>query len=158
LYLFGKVECPLFPFQWAGLVGAGQGLAAWGDGFIPFFDPFDSLYDPTDSTLQWSQFFGGVSRDALLAAAIPNLGAWLRNPAMYELGSTTMPVRLFESLSHLTPIARGQAIYRQLGWGGFGLSRLATRADWLVTVPTGGTPGGWLGLMGIGHALEWWFD
>ncbi|MCP4507086.1 MAG: hypothetical protein GY826_11950, partial [Fuerstiella sp.] len=140
---------------WAGIGGVGQGLAAWADGFIPFVDPFDSFYDPADETLQWSVFFGGVSRDALLAAAIPNLGAWLRNPAMYEMGSMTIPVRLFNSLAHLTPVARGQAIFRQLGWGGFGLGRLATAADWAATYNTGGTPGARLLLVGLLHGADY---
>ena len=64
---------------WAGFVGAGQGLAAWADGFIPFFEPFDFLYDPTDSTLQWSRFFGGVSRESLLLAL--SIMPWSAAPA-----------------------------------------------------------------------------
>ena len=59
----------VFQIGWAGVVGAGQGHAAWADGVIPFVNPFeDWLYDGSDPTLQWSQFFGGVSRDALLFA------------------------------------------------------------------------------------------
>lgn len=39
---------------------------------------------------------------------------------------------------------KGQAIYRQLGWSGFGLSRVATTTDWTATVVhwSGLTPGG----------------
>lgn len=91
---------------------------------------------------EWSQFAGGITRDALLAGLTSNLGTWAQNPAMYELGSTTIPGRLFSSLARLTPIERGEAIFRQLGWGGLCLSRYAARADWAKTIPSLGTPGG----------------
>ena len=140
-----------------------QSLAAWADGFIPFWDPFENngVYSTEENPIfGWSQFAGGISRDALLAAYLagPNLAAWLRNPAMYELGSTTIPGRLFQSLMHLTPVARGQAIYRQLGWGGFQLSRYATRADWALTIGTGLPPGGWLASIGVLHAADELWD
>ncbi len=67
----------------------GQGFAAAADGFIPYLDPFDSFYDPADESLQWSQFFGGVSRDALFLAAGVKIIAIVYNPAtVYHFTST----------------------------------------------------------------------
>jgi len=47
----------------AGLIGAGQGLAAAGDGALPIGHPLGSLglYDPNDPTLQMSQMGGAVA-------------------------------------------------------------------------------------------------
>jgi len=142
-----------FAVQWAGGVGGLQGLAAWADGFIPFFDPFDSLYDPTDSTLQWSQFFGGISRDALLLAfGGGNLAAWARHPILYELGATT--TKLFPQISHLSVVGRGEWIWARFGLNGF---FLGARAPGLFrfTVPQGLTPGATFLLHGLDSLWEY---
>ena len=62
-----------FDVVWAGIAGAGQGLAAAIDGFIPFFDPFEEIYANPDGsislTFRASRFLGNISRDLLLFAA-----------------------------------------------------------------------------------------
>jgi hypothetical protein len=59
---------------WSGAwEGAKGGAAAWADGVIPLWDPFQDVYADecgnVSGDYKASQFFGGVSRDALLVAA-----------------------------------------------------------------------------------------
>jgi hypothetical protein len=118
----------------------GQSAAATADGINPFGDPFanNGFYDPCDSSSKASHFLGATGRNLLLAAAIPNIGTWAQNPAMYELGSTTMPAADFEALSGLSPIARGQAMWQSQGMGALLNSFRAGASDYAATIPQGG--------------------
>jgi RHS repeat-associated protein len=88
-------------------------LAVLGDGFVPFMDPLAKLglYDPSESNAQIAQVVGGISRDALLTAAVPNLTVWMRSPIMYELGATTVPAWLWGQISTLSAIERGWLLW-----------------------------------------------
>lgn len=141
--------------------GAAQGGMAAIDGAIPIFDPFASsgMYDKCDKTLQWSQFFGGVSRDALLLAFLPSSGSWgqwIKNPAMYEIGSTTVPNAIWSQIGHLDVIARGRYLWSNYGWG----SLLMPKGNWGATVAqwSGLTPAATLFSVAFPHGLDFLFD
>jgi hypothetical protein len=161
----GLAESIRSAWDWISNVGGAaiseidDGLIATIDGIIPFGNPFQSYYANADGSVdevyEWSQFFGGASRDVALAAFIPNLSAFARNPVLYELGSVTMPYRLFSSLEHMSVVERGAALYRHLGYGSVGLSRIAQAGDYMATVPQLLTPLGWLGVIGTGHTTDY---
>ncbi len=79
-----------FDFDQGTVDALGVGAMATADGFIPFSDPFQDSgsYNPCADGGGFSKATGGVARDAALAATIPNLGTWAKNPVMYETGST----------------------------------------------------------------------
>ncbi len=141
------------------LEGASDGFKAWVNGFTPFVTPFSrsSFYNPDDPTLNISRIGGAISFNAWAAAAIPNLTAWAESPAFYEVGQTTLPPQLFEALKDLSPIARGQALVRQLGWVGSATMGLANAGQFANTIGTGLTPGAWLIIqtfVNVGSALS----
>ena len=141
----------------------GVGAMATTDGFIPFADPFQNSgsYDPNQDGVGFSQAAGGIARDAALAAVIPNIGAWAKNPVMYELGSTTVPTTVYQGISHLSTAQKGVALVEMNGGGLGGIARTALGTSWkyvgenlATTVGTGLTPGGYLSLdVGL-HALD----
>jgi len=100
---------------------------------------------------------GGLSRDVALSAAVPNIGAWARNPVMYELGQTTLSRSAYQGLRHLDPISRGRALVQANGGGLGGGLRAAFGTNWGQvgnTVGTGLTPGANLaGIAGL-HAAD----
>ncbi len=142
----------------AGLQGGGQGLAAWADGVIPFANPFENYYDSSDPTLKFSQAMGHVSRDALLAAAIPNIGTWVKNPLLYEIGSKTLPTTKYLELGlkGLSAIDKGRKIIQDAGGLWLALKPVGTSA-YATTILEGGTPGAWLTLEALleGADLKW---
>ena len=139
--------------------GASDGFKAWVNGATPFVTPFSqsSFYSPADPTSKISYAGGVVSMNAWAAAAIPNLTAWAESPAFYEVGSTTLPTQLFNTLKDLTPIERGAALVRQLGWTRAATIGLAHSGEFVNTIGTGFTPGAWLVVqtfLNIGSALS----
>ena len=83
-------------------------MSAWADAFIPFWDPYKEFYEDecgdVPGMYKVSRFFGHVSRDALLIAAIPNIGTWAKNPVMYEIGQKTLPRGVYQGLQGLSVI------------------------------------------------------
>ncbi len=123
--------------------GLRKGAEATADGAIPFADPFaaNGGYDPSDPNYQFSQAMGGVARDALLTAVVPNLGVWAKNPVAYEVGQTTLASGEFKALENLSAIERGAVLAEKNG----GYLKAALSTSWpqtLKTVTTGLTPGG----------------
>lgn len=122
---------------------------------FPFWDPFKDYYS-SDKLHRWSRFFGGISRDAILMALIPNLNTWARNPFLYELGSTTVPARVWAEIETLSVFERGRWL-----WGNYGLTGfLWPTTQFKKTIGYGVTPGGWiLVVLGVHGAdaggLDW---
>jgi RHS repeat-associated protein len=143
------------------LSGCKEGAAATADGFIPFWDPFKDVYtdangnhiDGTDISL----FCGGMSRDLLLSTAIPNVGVWAKNPAMYELGQTTLSATEFAELGELTAIERGAILWERYGLRGF-LPSLSALGQYRYTIGTGLTPGGYLFVIATVHAADYVYE
>jgi hypothetical protein len=128
---------------------------AWADGVIPFWDPFASggCYNPNRSDLQVSRVCGGISRDVWLAAAIPNLTSWAKNPLKYEMGQTTLPAKLFGAMKGASPVQRGDFLLRHVGWRGYFMG-FGNAGEFVNTVGTGLTPGGWLTVIGGLHITD----
>jgi len=85
-----------------------------------------------------------------MAAAIPNIGQWVKNPVMYEIGSKTLPHAKYAELGlqGLSTIQKGQRIVQAQGWLG-ALTPSMTSA-YSTTISTGLTPGGYLaGIAGL---------
>jgi hypothetical protein len=100
--------------------GFGKGLAAGIDGMIPFADPFTGAYADdcgnVDDIYQTSRMFGGISRDAFLAA-------W-GGPAYFR-------GRLPPTMTHYTTKAGAEGIAKsgmiRGGWGVFGKGTYMTK-------------------------------
>jgi RHS repeat-associated protein len=134
-----------------------RGLGSWADGFVPFFDFFAyfGCYNPRDPRYRTGQFLGGVSRDALLIALHPSLPVWARSIRLYELGSTTVPPAIFESLATMTAMQKGVALWTKYGWKGLFLGARAI-GQFRITILKGMTPAAWIALVGGIHGLDWW--
>ncbi len=152
-----------FDFDQGTVDALGVGAMATADGFIPFADPFQDSggYDPCQDGVGFSKAAGGIARDAALAAVVPNIGAFAKNPVMYELGSTTVPTRVFNTISHLDPIGRGRALTQMNGGGLGGMVKTALGTSWkhvgsnpLSTMGTGLTPAGNLTVIGGIHIAD----
>jgi hypothetical protein len=130
-----------------------RGAAATADGFIPFADPFQDQYDPCDWDTGVSKALGALSRDLLLTAAVPNIGTWAKNPVLYEIGQKTLPAAEWARMGNLSPIARGGQIVAEQGWAR-ALTPTLTPSSYGPTIGTGLTPGGWLGVIGVGQAAD----
>jgi RHS repeat-associated protein len=144
----------------AALEGGGKGAAAWADGVVPIWSPLEGLYANSDGSIdgvyKFSRAMGHVSRDALLAAAIPNLGQWAKNPALYEVGSKTLPGAKYAGygLEGLGAIDKGRKIVQAEGWAAAVLPELT--GAYAVTIGTGFTPGGYLLGIGAMEAADIW--
>ena len=139
------------------------GAMATADGFIPFSDPFQESggYSGCEDGAAFSKAAGGIARDAALAAVVPNIGAFAKNPAMYELGSTTVPTRVFNMISHLDPVSRGRILTQMNGGGLGGMVKTAFGTSWKYvgantasTLGTGLTPGGNLAVIAGIHVAD----
>jgi len=133
----------------------GQSLAA-GDGIVPFFKPFHNLYNECDPNLRLGRSLATASRDVALAALIPNLSLWAQNPALYEIGSLTVPSEVYQGIEGLNAIQKGSYLLSNYGLGGtLALNGQALlEGEFVNTIGTGLTPGGWLLVMGGGQALD----
>ncbi len=140
-----------------------DGFFATLDGAIPFADPFADAgkYGRCESGIGVSQAAGGIARDAALSAFVPNIGAWAKNPVMYELGSTTVPTRVFNTISHLDPVSRGRILTQMNGGGLGGMVKTAFGTSWKYvgantasTLGTGLTPGGNLAVIAGIHGVD----
>jgi len=102
------------------------------------------------------QTLQGISRDTALAAAIPNIGTWAKNPVMYEIGSKTLPTAKYAKygLEGLGAIEKGKRIVQIEGWRR-ALTPCLRLSPYVNTIKTGLTPGGYL--LGIGslHAIDY---
>jgi len=149
------------PWAWWETAWNGQqakGLGAWTDGFIPFVDPFahNGYYDPSDPIYQNCQFLGGISRDALLMAMIPNLALWSSSryaPFLYELGSTTVAPEIYTEIQLMNAVEKGALPWTKFGLKGYFLTGRAL-PQLLKTWKTFGTPGARiLGVIGL-HVFD----
>lgn len=114
------------------------------------------LYDPCDKGLQWSKGIGTATRNAELILAIPNIGAWTKNPVLYEIGSSTVPTDVYELMDGLTAIQKGNYLISNFGLGGtlaLNLEAVGTGA-FAQTIGTGLTPGDWLLVVGASNYLK----
>lgn len=96
--------------------------------------------------LQFSQTMGQVARDLLLIALIPNITTWIRNPFLYEVGSTTVPPRIWQAIQGMSVIDRGRYLWQVYGWRSLFFGASAPSQFW-TTIWSGLTPGGWLGVL-----------
>jgi len=106
-------------FQHYRFMDTSEAAAATLDGIIPFWDPFADAgaYDKCDKSMQFSQEMGAFARDAYLLAKIPNLSEYVKNPRLYELGSGTVPLRIWNQIKNLSVVARGRWLLANRGTG-----------------------------------------
>jgi len=85
---------------------------------IPFANPFDNYYYSKNYDMKYGRFMGHVSRDALLAALVPNITKYAKNPLMYAIGNKTMRTAKYTrlGLEGLSEIEKGREIVDKLGW------------------------------------------
>jgi hypothetical protein len=121
-----------------------KGAAASADGLIPFVDPLSSFYKDQCGNIQdayiWSRHLAGISRDLAIAALIPNLTLWAKQPWTYEVAQTTQPSLVFKSIEHLAISEKASALTLRSGSS----LRAAFSTAWSQipkTIFTGGTPG-----------------
>lgn len=106
--------------------GGGKGAAAWADGVVPFADPLEGLYansnGSVDSVYKFSQAMGHVSRDAAIAAVSSpaNVGQYIKNPKLYEVGSTAMRNTNYAKygLDGLRAVDKGRRLISKVGSAG----------------------------------------
>lgn len=139
----------------AAATGLGEGAMATVDGIVPF--AYFGMYDPNDPVLQFSQTMGQVARDLLLIAAIPNLTTWIRNPILYEIGSTTVPPRIWQVIQGMSVIDRGRYLWQVYGWRSLFLGARAP-SQYFTTIWKGPTPGAWLGLLTLVEIVDYIWD
>jgi YD repeat-containing protein len=138
-----------------------RGSASALDGIIPFADPFEVAYadeyGSVDDAYKISRHLSAFSRDILITAAIPNIGAWAKNPVLYEIGQTTTSPVAFNAMQwygfnavqkgqYLVNLANGSYINATFGtvWSQVG-----------NTILTGLTPSGYLFILGVGESVDY---
>ena len=139
--------------------GFGKGLAAGIDGMIPFADPFTGVYADdcgnVDGMYRVSRHIGGFTRDAMIAVAIPNIGTWVKNPVLYEIGQTTVSPSTYNVIQGMSAIEKGRYLVNAAG-GSY--VRAAFGTAWRqtgTTIGTGLTPGGYLLGLGIFETVDY---
>jgi RHS repeat-associated protein len=139
----------------------GRGAAAGVDGMIPFFDPLTGVYADdcgnVDDMYKVSRHIGGLTRDTMIAVAIPNIGTWIKNPILYEIGSTTVSPRTWEAIQGMTVIDRGKYLANMANgnyWRA-ALEGLNNLGQFTTTVGTGLTPGANLLVLGAFEAVDY---
>jgi len=125
------------------------------NGAVPFYDPFgpENFYDRCDPSLWYSEALGHVSRDAWLAALIPNLATWAKNPVAYEAGQMTLPNAVYAGVSGLSAVDRGKASIAMYGLIG-AFTPTGDLSAYRNTIGTGLTPLGYLALIGALEGLD----
>ncbi|HMF89775.1 MAG TPA: RHS repeat-associated core domain-containing protein [Candidatus Angelobacter sp.] len=87
---------------------------------------------------------------------IPNISTWVKNPLLYEVGSTTVPSAVYEGMQGLNAIEKGGYLLANYGW--MGTLRLAGQAalagEYATTIGTGLTPGGWLAVIAASNVTS----
>jgi hypothetical protein len=81
---------------------------------------------------------------ALYSSVIPNINTWITNPALYEVGSTTVSAELYELMqaTNMSTIEMGTYMVSEYGYlGALGRTAIGQFAN---TVSTGFTPSGYL--------------
>ncbi|MCO5062718.1 MAG: cysteine peptidase family C39 domain-containing protein [Kiritimatiellae bacterium] len=137
----------------------GRGAAATADGIIPIWDPFEDKYADDcghiDSAYMTSRHLGALSRDLLIAAAIPNIGTWAKNPVLYEIGQTTVSPATYEIIQGMNAIDKGRYLVNAAG-GSYVKAAFGTAwGEVGATVGTGLTPGGSLLGLGAFEAIDY---
>src|SRR5690606_15139430 len=103
-----------------------------------------------------SRVVGQATRDAMIIAATSGLGAWaqwLKNPFLYELGSTTVSTSVWSAMQGMSTLDRGAYLWTTYGMRGFALGAKAT-GEFTKTIPEGLTPGAALLLVGLAESLD----
>lgn len=135
----------------------GLGAEAAVDGIIPFWDPFADAggYNPCDSDMQFSWKAGAFARDVYFMSRT-NLGTWAKNPVAYEAGQVTLPKAIWETVSHLDVIKRGEWLMAEYGgyWKVADLAKQASFWDWYATIKTGLTPPGYFVIGSAAQGVE----
>jgi hypothetical protein len=93
----------------------------------------------------------------MIAVAIPNIGMWVKNPVLYEIGSTTVSPATWEAIKGLDVINRGRYLVNAAN-GSYlnaSVSGLRNLGQFGTTIRTGLTPGGSLSLIGGGEVLDY---
>lgn len=89
-------------------------------------------------------------------ALVPNISAWVKNPILYEVGSTTVPAAVYEGMQGMNAIQKGGYLLSNFGW--LGTLKLAGQAalegQYATTIGTGLTPGGWLAVIGASNTTS----
>ena len=139
--------------------GFGKGIAAGVDGMIPFVDPFTGVYADdcgnVNNMYRVSRHIGGFTRDAMIAVAIPNIGTWVKNPVLYEIGQTTVSPGTYNVIQGMSAIEKGRYLVNAAG-GSY--VRAAFGTAWRqtgTTIGTGLTPGGYLLGLGIFETVDY---
>ncbi len=144
----------------AGAEGIKEGSAAWADGVVPYYDPFEKVYANSDGSIdnvyKFSRAMGHVSRDAAIAAysSPGNLGAYVKNPIQYEVGSIAMTNANYAKygLKGLSAVQKGSVLIAEHGGGALGAVRAVKNLTHLgkgaQLIGTGLTPGA--GILAIG--------
>ncbi|MBP5227792.1 MAG: RHS repeat-associated core domain-containing protein [Kiritimatiellae bacterium] len=138
----------------------GRGVVAWVDGVIYFDDPFAFLYKDENGCVAFeyraSRVIGGVTRDLMLALLFRkmDISTWSKDPLLYEIGSTTVSAEKWNLIKDLDVISRGRYLLNEANGNylkamlqGFGSSN-----QFLITIPTGATPGAAIGVTTLGVA------
>jgi hypothetical protein len=143
-----------------------KAAAATVDGIVPFGDPLRGVYQgpcgEIDPWFQFSRAMGAFARDTLVSAAIPNLGTWIRNPILYEIGQKTVSLEkgTWGLVENLSVFDRGE-VYLWMSGGSKWEALVSTDAqmvDYAHTVWTGLTPGGNLLALGAFQGVDSGFD
>jgi RHS repeat-associated protein len=89
-------------------------------------------------------------------ALVPNISSWVKNPILYEVGSTTVPTAVYEGMQGMNAIQKGG--YLLSNFGLMGTLKLAVQAaldgEYATTIGTGLTPGGWLAVIAASNATS----
>ena len=144
----------VIPANIGSITEGAKGWAAWADGAIPFADPFANTYNASE--MGFSRAMGHISRDAFLAAAIPNIGQFAKNPILYEIGQKTLTI-LPKGWEALSAIQRGKVIVEQVGWMKAILPTFNV-TPYATTIFEGLTPGANLLLVGGLEAADLYFS
>lgn len=91
----------------------------------------------------------------MIAVAIPNIGTWVKNPVLYEIGQTTVSPSTYNVIQGMSAIEKGRYLVNAAG-GSY--VRAAFGTAWRqtgTTIGTGLTPGGYLLGLGIFETVDY---
>jgi len=95
--------------------------------------------------------FGGAS------SAIKNVGGWIKNPYLYEVGSVVVPRATHSTIASLSQVEKGAFLLKEYGglWGVLKHVRTSSWKDGVEVLKYGPTFGGLLGVPYAAKAMEW---
>ena len=150
---------PWLAFDNSSWMEVSKGAAATLDGIIPFADPMESAYADecgnVDSSYQISRNLGAFSRDIYLGARIPNIGQWVKNPVLYEIGQTTVSPTTFNAIKGLSAIEKGRYLVNAANGSYLNAAFGTAWGEVGATIGTGLTPGGYLLGLGAFEAADY---